>query len=156
MKSSEPGVGPEGHHVLEIATVCSYEPFEHLHKTDPKEYKVKKREVYQQIMTSVRELIPDVDNYARMKVYGTPTTSEFYLGQPQGNIYGAKLIPKQVGLNRLGYTTELSNLFLVGASAGYPSVPGVIGNGMDVVELLTGQSVWHKAEISQPLVAVGS
>lgn len=114
-------------------------------------YKAKKREVYQQIMNSARELIPDVDNYARMKVYGTPTTSEFYLGQPQGNIYGAKLVPNQVGLNRLGYTTELPNLFLVGASAGYPSVPGVIGNGMNVVELITGESV-RKQDTIKPLV----
>ena len=53
-------------------------------------------------MTSVRDLIPDVDQYARMKVYGTPTTSEHYLGQPHGNIYGAKLVPPQVGLNRFG------------------------------------------------------
>ncbi|HEY9640897.1 MAG TPA: NAD(P)/FAD-dependent oxidoreductase, partial [Coleofasciculaceae cyanobacterium] len=105
MKSHEPGMAPEGHHVLEIATVCAYEPFEQLHKTDPKAYKAKKRQVYQDVMTSVRDLIPDVDAYARMKVYGTPTTSEYYLGQPQGNIYGAKLIPKQVGLKRLGYTT---------------------------------------------------
>ncbi|GJD19308.1 hypothetical protein RIVM261_042640 [Rivularia sp. IAM M-261] len=102
-------------------------------------------------MNSARELIPDVDNYARMKVYGTPTTSEFYLGQPQGNIYGAKLVPNQVGLNRLGYTTELPNLFLVGASAGYPSVPGVIGNGMNVVELITGESV-RKQDTIKPLV----
>jgi all-trans-retinol 13,14-reductase len=143
MKSDQPGMAPTGHHVLEIATVCPYEPFEQLHQTDPQAYKARKREVYQQVMSSVRDLIPDVDRYARMKVYGTPTTSEFYLGQPEGNIYGAKLIPKQVGLHRLGYTTELPNLFLVGATAGYPSVPGVIGNGMDVVELITGQSVWR-------------
>lgn len=90
-------------------------------------------------MASVRDLIPDVDKYIRMKLYGTPTTSEYYLGQPEGNIYGANLIPHQVGLNRLGYRTELPNLFLVGASAGYPSVPGVIGNGMNVVELITHQ-----------------
>ncbi|MDM9379111.1 NAD(P)/FAD-dependent oxidoreductase [Chlorogloeopsis sp. ULAP01] len=146
MKSREPGMAPEGHHVLEIATVCPYEPFKQLHETDPKAYKAKKREVYQALMASVRDLIPDVDTYARMKVYGTPTTSEFYLGQPQGNIYGAKLVPRQVGLNRLGYTTELPNLFFVGASAGYPSVPGVIGNGMDVAELITGQSVWSRAK----------
>ncbi len=154
MKSSEPGMAPLGHHVLEIATVCPYESFKQLHENDPKAYKAKKREVYNEIMTSVRDLIPDVDNYARMKVYGTPTTSEFYLGQPQGNIYGAKLMPKQVGLNRLGYVTELPNLFLVGASAGYPSVPGVIGNGMDVVELITGQSIWHQAK--QPQLVVQS
>lgn len=141
MKSQEPGMAPAGHHVLEIATVCPYEPFAQLHNTNLSAYKARKREVYQQMMTSVRDLIPDVDTYTRMKVYGTPTTSEYYLGQPQGNIYGAKLIPQQVGLNRLGYTTALPNLFLVGASAGYPSVPGVIGNGMDVVELLTGQTI---------------
>jgi all-trans-retinol 13,14-reductase len=152
MKSREPGMAPPGHHVLEIATVCPYEPFKQLHKTDLKAYKAKKREVYQQIMTSVRDLIPDVDAYARMKVYGTPTTSEYYLGQPQGNIYGAKLIPQQVGLNRLGYTTELPNLFFVGASAGYPSVPGVIGNGMDVVELITGRSVWKQENASKQLI----
>ncbi|HEY9599458.1 MAG TPA: NAD(P)/FAD-dependent oxidoreductase, partial [Cyanophyceae cyanobacterium] len=92
------------------------------------------------------------DSYTRMKIPGTPTTSEYYLGQPQGNIYGAKLIPKQVGLNRLGYRTELPNLFFVGASAGYPSVPGVIGNGMDVVELITGQSIRTRAKTPHLLV----
>jgi all-trans-retinol 13,14-reductase len=147
LKSAAPGMAPEGHHVLEIATVCPYEQFESLHQTDLKAYKAKKREVYQQIMTSVRDLIPDVDKYIRMKVFGTPTTSEHYLGQPQGNIYGAKLVPKQVGSHRLGYITELPNLFLVGASAGYPSVPGVIGNGMDVVELVTKQSVWKSEKM---------
>ncbi len=146
MKSREPGMAPDGHHVLEIATICPYEPFQQLHETDLKAYKAKKRQVYQDVMTSVRDLIPDVDTYTRMKVYGTPTTSEYFLGQPQGNIYGAKLVPNQVGLNRLGYTTELPNLFLVGASAGYPSVPGVISNGMDVVEIITGKSIRHKSE----------
>lgn len=70
-----------------------YEPFRQLHEADPKAYKAKKREVYQAIMTSVRDLIPDVDRFARMKIFGTPTTSECYLGQPQGNIYRAKLVP---------------------------------------------------------------
>ncbi|HEY9646860.1 MAG TPA: NAD(P)/FAD-dependent oxidoreductase, partial [Chroococcidiopsis sp.] len=149
MKSNEPGMAPAGHHVLEIATVCSYEPFATLHNTDLKAYKAKKREVYKHMMDSVRDLIPDVDAYIRMKVYGTPTTSEHYLGQPQGNIYGAKLIPRQVGLNRLGFTTELPNLFLVGASAGYPSVPGVLGNGMNVVEMLTGRSPWQRPETAK-------
>lgn len=153
VKSQAPGMAPAGHHVLEIATICPYQPFKHLHTTDIPAYKAKKRDVYKDIMVSVRELIPDVDAYTRMRLYGTPTTSERFLGQPQGNIYGAKLIPQQVGLNRLGYITELPNLFLVGATAGYPSVPGVIGNGMDVVELITGRSVWHRPAASQHLMA---
>lgn len=141
MKSDDPGMAPTGHHVLEIATVCPYEPFRQLHDTDPQAYKAKKRAVYQAIMTSVRDIIPDIDKYIRLKLYGTPTTSEYYLGQPEGNIYGAKLVPSQMGLHRLGYKTELPNFFLVGASAGYPSVPGVINNGMEVVEMITGQPI---------------
>ena len=141
LKSAEPGIAPKGNHVLEITTVCPYEPFRQLHETDAQAYKAQKRTVYQQVMASVRDLIPDIDKYIRMRIFGTPTTSEYYLGQPEGNMYGAKLIPQQIGLNRLGYRTELPNLYLVGASAGYPSVPGVISNGMDVVELLTGKSI---------------
>ncbi|MEO1134280.1 MAG: NAD(P)/FAD-dependent oxidoreductase, partial [Cyanobacteria bacterium J06639_1] len=153
MKSNEPGMAPEGHHVLEIATVCPYEAFATLRDRDPQAYKAKKREVFQHVMTSVRDLIPDVDAFTRMKLYGTPTTSEHYLGQPHGNIYGAKLIPRQVGLHRLGYATESPNLFLVGASAGYPSIPGVISNGMDLVEFVTGISV-RNAEIHPEPLAV--
>ena len=141
LKSHKPGMAPLGHHVLEITTVCPYEPFKDLQENDAPAYKAKKGEVYQQVMASVRDLIPDIDKYIRMKIFGTPTTSEYYLGQPEGNMYGAKLIPKQFGLNRLGFKTELPNLFLVGATAGYPSVPGVISNGMDVVGMITGQSI---------------
>jgi all-trans-retinol 13,14-reductase len=141
LKSDAAGMAPPGHHVLEIATVCPYEPFRLLHETDIKAYRKKKRHAYEQVMTSVRDLIPDVDSYIDKKVYGTPTTSEHYLGQPKGNIYGANLVPEQVGLNRLGYHTELANLYLVGATAGYPSVPGVINNGIDVAHLITGESI---------------
>ena len=150
LKSSKPGMAPAGHHVLEVATACSYQPFKELKETDSKAYKAKKRETYNLVMESVRDLIPDVDKYIRMKLYGTPTTSEHFLGQPEGNIYGADLVPSQIGLNRIGYRTELPNLFLVGASAGYPSVPGVIGNGMNVTELITGKSLSARSEkISQ-------
>ena len=90
-----------------------------------------------------------------MKVYGTLSTSQSYLWQPQGNIYGANLIPSQIGLNRLGYATELPNLFFVGASAGYPSVPGVISNGMDVVEMITGKSIRSRNKVFEDLVSVG-
>ena len=154
LKSKEAGVAPAGHHILEIATTCSYQSFRALRNTNLKAYRTKKRALYQQIMSSVRELIPDIDRYIRMKLYGTPTTSEYFLGQPEGNIYGANLIPKQVGLHRMGYRTEIYNLFLVGATAGYPSVPGVISNGMNVAELMTGQSIVSTA--LRPKVAVSA
>jgi all-trans-retinol 13,14-reductase len=143
-------MAPLGHHVLEITTVCPYQLFQALKQTESQAYKAKKREIYQQIMSRVRELIPDVDKYIRLKVYGTPTTSEYYLGQPEGNMYGAKLIPQQIGLHRLGYHTQLPNLLLVGASAGYPGVPGVINNGMDVTEILTGQTLRDKSPQLEP------
>jgi hypothetical protein len=39
-------------------------------------------------------------------------------------------------------------------SAGYPSVPGVIGNGMDLVELITGKSVRKKIKAPESLATV--
>ena len=148
MKSSEPGMASEGHHILEISTVCPYEMFKAMRDRDRKSYLETKKEVYQLLMHSVRDLIPDIDDYIRVRLYGTPTTSEHFLGQPEGNIYGAKLTPSQVGLQRIGYRTELPNLYLVGATAGYPSVPGVIGNGMNGVELITGKSL---SQLTAPL-----
>jgi hypothetical protein len=50
------------------------------------------------------------------------------------------------------HLTELPNLLLVGASAGYPNVPRVIGNGVDVVESLTKQSVWKAEKMDGVLV----
>ncbi|MCM1981648.1 phytoene desaturase family protein [Lyngbya confervoides] len=143
LKSQEEGIAPAGHHILEIATVCPYEPFQVLRETDPAAYKAKKRSVYDQLMHSVQDLIPDLKPQIRMKLFGTPTTSARFLGQPKGNIYGANLIPDQVGLRRIGYRTAIPNLYLVNATAGYPSVPGVISNGMNVVELITHQAVPH-------------
>ena len=35
LKSSQPGLAPTGHHVLEIATLCPYAPFKQLQQTDP-------------------------------------------------------------------------------------------------------------------------
>lgn len=133
-------MAPPGNHVLEIAAVCPYELFGSLRESDRATYRAKKREIYEGIMVSVRNLVPDIGAHARMKVYGTPTTGEHFLGQPRGNAYGAKLSPRYIGLNRLGYETELPNFFFVGASAGSPSVPGTIGNGMDVFGRLTGIS----------------
>ena len=155
LKSSEPGMAPAGHHILEIATTCSYQSFKRLYDHDPKAYKAKKRAVYQQVMESVRDLIPDVDKYIRLKLYGTPTTSEYFFGPARRQYLWGEFDSKSGGVKTESAIAQSFLIsYLVRASAGYPSVPGVIGSGMNVVELITGHSLADQN--SRPKVAVGA
>jgi len=56
MKSIEPGMGSEGHHVfLEIATVCPYRHFLNSYMKQTPKVRLKKRKSIKEIMTSVQE-----------------------------------------------------------------------------------------------------
>ena len=53
---------------------------------------------------------------------------------PRGNAYGTALTPEQ--LTRVDFETPIPNLFLVNASAGYPSIGGTVGAGLRFHERL--------------------
>ena len=69
---------------------------------------------------------------------GTPTTNQRYCGAPEGNAYGAALTPRHVGLGRVAAETPLANLWLVNATAGYPSIAGTVKAGLDLYRRLAG------------------
>jgi phytoene dehydrogenase-like protein len=141
LHSSEPGLAPEGHQVLEVATSCSYEYFAKLKKSDPRAYTKAKVAVRNRILEVIEEhYIPNLRKNLAMKVPGTPTTNEFYVRAPKGNAYGSNLTPANM-FPRVANTTPLDNLWMVNASAGYPSVGGTVGAGIRLYESLQGESV---------------
>ena len=75
-----------------------------------------------------------------MRVTGTPATNERFCHAPEGNSYGAALTPANVGIGRKPMGTSLGNLWMVNATAGFPSVAGCVGAGMRLYEQLTGDS----------------
>ena len=51
------------------------------------------------------------------------------------------MTPRNVAVGRGPYRSELENLWLANATAGFPSVAGAVGAELRVYEMLTGDRV---------------
>jgi phytoene dehydrogenase-like protein len=76
-----------------------------------------------------------------MRLTGTPATNERFCRAPAGNAYGAALTPENVGIGRGPVRTSLENLWMVNATAGFPSIAGTVGAGIRLYEELSGDRV---------------
>jgi all-trans-retinol 13,14-reductase len=133
---------PDGEQILEVITTCAFDPWAKRKQEGLAAYTARKNEVRDRMLAVVEEhYVPRLREHIVMRVAGTPTTNLHYVRAPQGAIYGSSLVPAHVDANRLGPRTPFSNLFLVGASASFPSVGGTIGGGNRLYTLLTGDSV---------------
>jgi phytoene dehydrogenase-like protein len=124
-----------------VATSCSYERFAELKKRDPRAYTRRKVAVRDRILELLQDTyIPNLRSNLAMKVAGTPTTNEHYVRAPRGNAYGSALTPENM-FPRVANDTPLENLWMVNASAGYPSIGGTVGAGIRLYERLEGDSL---------------
>jgi all-trans-retinol 13,14-reductase len=136
LHSSAPGLAPPGHQILEVATSCDYRHFAELRATDRKAYtraKVKVRDRILEILDTT--YVPGLRKHLAMKVAGTPLTNERYCRAPFGNAYGSALVPANMR-PRVAFTTPIRNLFMVNASAGFPSVGGTVSSGLRLYDQL--------------------
>ncbi|MCB9560271.1 MAG: NAD(P)/FAD-dependent oxidoreductase [Kofleriaceae bacterium] len=137
LHSDAPGLCPPGQQVLELATSAPYAPLRRLRDTDRRAYNAEKKRIRDRILQIVEErYVPDLRRHLAVRVMGTPATNERFCGAPQGNAYGAALTPRNVGPARVPAETPLRNLWLVGATAGYPSVAGTVKAGLDLYDRL--------------------
>jgi phytoene dehydrogenase-like protein len=133
---------PEGEQILEIITTCAYEPFARLKQEGVAAYTARKNAVRDRMIELVEQhYVPRLREHVVMRVAGTPTTNLHYVRAPKGAIYGSALTPWNVDASRLGPRTPIDNLYLVGASASFPSVGGTVGGGNRLYTLLTGDRV---------------
>jgi len=141
-----PGVTPEGGHILEVITAGHYPYFKELHERDPKEYRKQKRIQADHLLDIVEEkYIPNLRNHLAVKVVGTPTTNESFCWAPQGNAYGAHLIPNHIGLNKLKAETPWKNFFWCNASSGFGGIYGTVWTGSTLYTQLTGDHFFMRA-----------
>jgi all-trans-retinol 13,14-reductase len=139
LHTDEPGLCPPGHQILEVATSCSYDHFKALRDRDPRAYTREKVRIRDNILSIIEaQYVPGLREHLAMRVAGTPLTNERFVRSPRGNAYGAALTPDHVRWPRIGFETPLSNLFVVNATAGYPSVGGAVGSGLRLFERLSG------------------
>jgi all-trans-retinol 13,14-reductase len=130
LHTNEPGLCPPDRQILEIATHCRYEDFRELRDTDKSAYNREKRRLREIILDVVeKNYIPELRKNMDLCVMGTPATNERYCWAPRGNSYGAALTPKQVQAGRRPFRSPLKNLWLVNATAGFPSIGGTVSAG---------------------------
>jgi all-trans-retinol 13,14-reductase len=122
---------PAGDQILEVATACDHGRFAALRKRDRRAYNAEKKRIRERILDILEaSYVPKLRDHLVMRVVGTPATNERFCRAPAGNSYGAVLTPANVGPGRRPFRSSLDNLWLVNATAGFPSVAGAIGAGM--------------------------
>jgi len=139
LHSDEPGLCPPGEQILEVATACDHASFATLRASDRRAYNRLKQTVREQLLDVIEaRYVPNLRKHLVMRVTGTPATNARFCWAPEGNSYGARLDPRHVGSSRGPFQSELENLWLANATAGFPSVAGAAAAGMRLYETFTG------------------
>jgi len=137
LHTREPGLCPKGDQILELATSASHAWFKALRDGDRRAYNAEKKRLRERMIAVVEEhYVPGLSKHLTVRVMGTPATNERFCAAPLGNAYGAALTPENVGLGRVPFETPLRNLWLVNATAGFPSIGGTVKSGIDLVAKL--------------------
>ena len=131
LHSDAPGLCPPGHQILEIATCCDHARLDHMRRTDRRAYNHEKKKIRETVLDVIEaSYIPNLRAHVVLRLAGTPATNARFCRAPQGNAYGSALTPANVGWRRKPFKTALENLWMVNATAGFPSVAGTVGAGL--------------------------
>jgi phytoene dehydrogenase-like protein len=142
LHSDAPGICPPGTQILEVATACDYGHFAQLRKRDRRAYNLEKKKIRERIEEILEErYIPGLRRHITMRVTGSPVTNERYVRAPAGNAYGAALVPANLHRDRRPLRSSVENLWMVNATAGFPSIAGTVGAGIRLYEELSGDRV---------------
>ena len=142
LHSDEPGLCPPGHQILEVATSCDHARFARMRSDDRRAYNVEKKKIRETILDVLEaSYVPRLREHLSMRVTGSPSTNERYCWAPAGNAYGSALTPRNVGFDRKPFRSSVENLWMVNATAGFPSVAGTVGAGLKLYGELTGDKV---------------
>jgi all-trans-retinol 13,14-reductase len=135
LHTSEPGLCPPGEQILELATSADYAYFKALRDRDRRAYNVEKKRIRERIVQIVEErYLPGLSKHLVMQVMGTPATNARFCSAPFGNAYGSALTPENVSLGRVPNETPFGNLWLVNASAGFPSIGGTVKSAIELFD----------------------
>ena len=105
---------------------------------DRRAYNREKKSIVETILDVVEgRYVPRLREHLTLRVAGTPATNERFCRAPEGNAYGAALTPANVRPGRGPYRSAVDNLWMVNATAGFPSVAGAVGAGVRLYEDLS-------------------
>ena len=133
---------PKDCQLVEFLTVANYQRFLELRISNPRLYRLKKRQIMDSILDIMeRDYVPNFRKYLVFEMLGSPTTNQRYCWSPYGNSYGSNLTPENMGINRLDSESSIDNFYFCNASSGMPGFVGTIWTGARLYEKLTDDSI---------------
>jgi len=119
-------LAPPDAQILQVATSAGYAAFASLEAESAESGRARERAVGERLLDVIEDrYVPRLREHVAVRVAVAPTTTERVCGAPAGNALGPILTPPHA-LRRVPAETPLENLFLCGASTGWPSVSGAI------------------------------
>ncbi len=121
------------HHNLEVVTFIDYASFREFNDGDEHHgdaYSRHKERICEKLMNSVERAIPGAKQNVVQMELGTPKTNQFYINTTNGNVYGTEKSFFQVGPFSFKNKSEITNLFLCGASTLSHGVGGATHSGI--------------------------
>lgn len=133
---------PHGQQLFELLTVANYNLFSQLKYRDTSLYNKTKNNLFNRMLDIIEQhYIPNFREHIVFKMLGSPTTNKSYCWAPEGNSYGMNLTPRNMRLDKLGFSTSFKNFFFCNASAGSPGFAKAFNNGAMLYENLTNDTV---------------
>lgn len=129
------------YHNFEVVTYVNYDNLNDFNGLDDyhnAEYLIFKEKVTNKLMNNIEKIIPGAKQSCVQVELGTPKTNEFYLNSTRGNVYGTKKTLNQVGPFSYKSKSEISNLFLCGASTLSHGVGGATHSGVEAAAVILG------------------
>jgi len=131
-----------GHHTCEAFTFVDYKPFEKWADSEkgsrPGAYQALKEDLAWKMFQTLERHIPGISEHVVYWNLGTPLTNEFYLNATRGNQYGISKSLRQVGPGSFPIKTEVTGLYMCGASTTSHGVAGVTASGLDAAKSILG------------------
>lgn len=136
----DPGKMRNGHHMVEVFTLVSYEPFSKW-ENEPsgdrsRDYQQLKQDITDRMLASLDRRIPGIREAVVFKALGTPLSNAHYVNAHKGNMYGIDKGVWQAGPLGFRARTEFENLFLCGASTMAHGVAGATETGLTAASMI--------------------
>ncbi|MCX6123923.1 MAG: NAD(P)/FAD-dependent oxidoreductase [Proteobacteria bacterium] len=122
-----------------VLTFVGFEHFKNMYDSEPDTYALACQQLEDAFLCTLhREFGIPLDKI-ELKIRQTPLDLTQSMGHPEGNVYGAKVTPKNYNFRRLTSRSGVKNLHYVGASSSYPGIMPIVVAAMELSNELIGR-----------------
>jgi all-trans-retinol 13,14-reductase len=127
------------YHSFEVVTFIEYDSFKEFEEGNDyhsEKYDLLKRKIINKFLNNVEKVIPDAKQHIIQAELGTPKTNQYFIKTTDGSVYGTAKTFNQIGLFAFKNKSEITNLYLCGASTLSHGVAGAGYSGVETAALI--------------------